>query len=90
MTQPTTDAHRRPIHDRVTSSRDELWFCSGCYQYTDSPEIDPESDGHGGDAICPHCGADEFYFSDVETHGAFDEKTAAAIIAEYNQTGVIP
>jgi len=76
--------------DPPTAERGELWFCAGCHAYTDSPEIDPESDGHGGDEICPTCGADRFYFSDVETHGAFDDEAAAQIIAEYEKTGRIP
>jgi len=67
-----------------------LWFCSGCYQYTDSPATGPDADEHQGDPVCPHCGADSWYFDLVETHGAFDEEKSQRIIAEYEKTGRLP
>ena len=74
----------------IPGERDELWFCSGCHTYTDSPETGPEADERQGDPVCPNCAADKWYFDLVETHGAFTEDESAKIIAEYKRTGVIP
>lgn len=63
---------------------DELYFCASCFQYVAGAELlAEETDNEDGDPVCPHCGADSWYFGTVEFHGSFTEEVSAQLLAEW-------
>ncbi len=54
------------------------YYCSACgFRGFDGGEADPENEESGDQ--CPRCGADGWYFTHAESHGALDEETRSPI-----------
>ena len=65
--------------------QDELYFCASCFQYVAGAELLPEETDEDEEPICPHCKADNWYFSTVDDHGSFTEEQSEALLAVWKK-----